>query len=214
VQEFVTHSWYNYPDNDKGLHPWDGITEPNYELGAKTKGTRTNIEEVDESAKYSWVKSPRWRGHAMEVGPLARYILGYAHALKGNPHCQRVKEQLEGSLRAVNHDLPKALGLAETNLSAKQLCQARSAAPCPRPGSRVLRRNDGRRLERADDQHPQRRPRHANVEKWDPSTWPAEAKGSASLPRRAARWALDPDQGRQDRELPVRRAQHLERQPA
>ena len=31
VQEFVTHSWYNYPDNDKGLHPWDGITEPNYE---------------------------------------------------------------------------------------------------------------------------------------------------------------------------------------
>ena len=31
IQEFVTHSWYKYPDNNKGLHPWAGITEPNYE---------------------------------------------------------------------------------------------------------------------------------------------------------------------------------------
>ncbi|MFM9726359.1 nickel-dependent hydrogenase large subunit, partial [Streptomyces scabiei] len=32
VQEFVGHSWYRYPDESKGLHPWDGITEPNYAL--------------------------------------------------------------------------------------------------------------------------------------------------------------------------------------
>jgi hypothetical protein len=36
------------------LHPWDGITEANYELGPKTKGTRTDIKELDESAKYSF----------------------------------------------------------------------------------------------------------------------------------------------------------------
>jgi hydrogenase large subunit len=178
VQEFVTHSWYNYPDNDKGLHPWDGITEPNYELGAKTKGTRTNIEEVDESAKYSWVKSPRWRGHAMEVGPLARYILGYAHALKGNPHCQRVKEQLEGSLRAVNHDLPKALGLAETNLSAKQLLPSTIG----RTLTRALEAEYCAEMMVDDWNELMTNIRNgdrstANVEKWDPSTWPAEAKG-------------------------------------
>ena len=88
VQEFVSHSWYKYADETKGLHPWDGVTEPNYQLGDKTKGTRTNIENIDESAKYSWIKAPRWRGNAVEVGPLSRYILGYAHALKGNKYSQ------------------------------------------------------------------------------------------------------------------------------
>ena len=72
IQEFVVHSWYKYPDETKGLHPWDGVTEPNFELGPNTKGTKTNIESLDEGAKYSWIKAPRWRGHAMEVGPLAR----------------------------------------------------------------------------------------------------------------------------------------------
>lgn len=178
VQEFVTHSWYNYPDNDKGLHPWDGITEANYELGAKTKGTRTAIEEVDESAKYSWVKSPRWRGHAMEVGPLARYILGYAHALKGNPHCQRVKEQLEGALQAVNHDLPKTLGMPETDYGAKillpstigrTLTRALEAEYCAE--MMVDDWNELMTNIRNGDRST------ANVEKWDPATWPSEAKG-------------------------------------
>ncbi len=78
IQEYVTHSWYKYPDESKGLHPWDGITEPHYELGPNAKGTKTNIEQLDEDAKYSWIKAPRWRGNAMEVGPLARWIVGYA----------------------------------------------------------------------------------------------------------------------------------------
>jgi hydrogenase large subunit len=28
--------------------------------------------------KYSWLKIPRWKGHAMEVGPLSRMLVGYA----------------------------------------------------------------------------------------------------------------------------------------
>ena len=121
VQEFVTHSWYKYGDETKGLHGWDGVTEPNYVLGDKTKGTRTDIKEIDESAKYSWVKSPRWRGHAMEVGPLSRYILGYAHAQQGNQNCLRVKEQIESSASIINSIFPKALGIPETNYTVKQL---------------------------------------------------------------------------------------------
>ncbi len=78
IQEFVPHSWYAYPDEKKGLHPWDGVTEPNYALGPNLVGTKTNIVNIDEQAKYSWIKAPRWRGHAMEVGPLARYVVGYA----------------------------------------------------------------------------------------------------------------------------------------
>ena len=69
VQEFVMHSWYDYPDEAVGLHPWDGVTEPNFELGPNTVGTRTAIENIDEGGKYSWLKAPRWRGNAMEVGP-------------------------------------------------------------------------------------------------------------------------------------------------
>jgi hydrogenase large subunit len=78
IQEFIPHSWYNYPKGAKGLHPWDGVTQPNFQLGPNDKGSKTNIEQIDESAKYSWFKASRWRGHAMEVGPLARYVVGYA----------------------------------------------------------------------------------------------------------------------------------------
>jgi hydrogenase large subunit len=79
IQEFVNHSWYKYADESKGLHPWDGVTEPNYELGQgpNFKGTRPTSSRSTRAAKYSWIKAPRWRGHAMEVGPLARYIIGY-----------------------------------------------------------------------------------------------------------------------------------------
>ncbi len=80
IREYVTHSWYRYPDEQSGLHPYDGVTEPNFDIGGAA-GTRTRIEAVDESSKYSWVKAPRWNGHAMEVGPLARFVIGYAKGI-------------------------------------------------------------------------------------------------------------------------------------
>ena len=96
VQEWVTHSWYKQGDEAKGLHPFDGVTDPNFVLGPGTKGTRTNIENLDESAKYSWVKSPRWKGNAVEVGPLARYIVAYA---RGN---KEIQEQVNGALKTLD----------------------------------------------------------------------------------------------------------------
>jgi hydrogenase large subunit len=182
VQEFVTHSWYKYADESKGLHPWDGVTEPNYVLGDKLKGTSTNIQEIDESAKYSWIKSPRWRGNAMEVGPLARYILGYAHALKGNKYCQRVKEQVESSAQAINSGIPKALGIPETTYTAKQLLpttigrtlaralEAQYCAEMMLEDWKELVEN----IKNGDSSS-------ANVEKWDPATWPKEAKGVGTV---------------------------------
>ncbi len=175
VQEFVTHSWYKYPDESKGLHPWDGITEPNYELGSKTKGTRTDIKEIDESAKYSWIKAPRWRGHAVEVGPLSRYVLAFA---QGHEH---ITEQINKSLSAFNK-------LAGTNLGAKAALQS------------TIGRTLARALESeycaemmVDDWHSLIKnikngdSSTANMEKWDPSTWPKHAKGvgTAAAPRGA-----------------------------
>ena len=42
-----------------------GVTEPHYALGPKTKGSKTDIKRIDESAKYSG-SGASWRSHAME----------------------------------------------------------------------------------------------------------------------------------------------------
>lgn len=78
VREMVGHAWYQYPENTESLPPSHGITDPFYVLGKDTKGTATDIKELDETAKYSWIKTPRWRGKMMEVGPLARLLVAYS----------------------------------------------------------------------------------------------------------------------------------------
>ncbi|MDH3531970.1 MAG: nickel-dependent hydrogenase large subunit [Gammaproteobacteria bacterium] len=73
IQEFVAHSWYDYAaGKESGLHPWSGETSLNY------TGPEPPYEHLDVDQSYSWLKSPRWNGHAMEVGPLARILLLYA----------------------------------------------------------------------------------------------------------------------------------------
>jgi len=165
IQEFVSHSWYTYADETKGLHPWDGVTEPKFELGPNTKGSRTNIQELDEAHKYSWIKAPRWRGHAMEVGPLARYIIAYASGR------EYVKEQVDRSLAAFNQSTGLALGLKQFLPSTLGRTLAR-ALECELAVDSML--DDWQALVgniKAGDRAT------ANVEKWDPSTWPKEAKG-------------------------------------
>lgn len=73
VQEFISHSWYDYAGGDGvGLHPWKGETKLHY------TGPQPPFEHLDINEKYSYLKTPRWKGHAMEVGPLARVLVGYA----------------------------------------------------------------------------------------------------------------------------------------
>lgn len=73
IQEFIHRSWYEYEGGDAaGLHPWKGETKLNY-TGPKPPYEHLNVDE-----KYSYLKTPRWKGHAMEVGPLARVLVGYA----------------------------------------------------------------------------------------------------------------------------------------
>ena len=64
VQENIAHSWYRYSNGDQSsLHPWEGETELNF------TGPTPPYTHLDVDNKYSWLKTPRWRGHAMEVGP-------------------------------------------------------------------------------------------------------------------------------------------------
>jgi hydrogenase large subunit len=158
IQEFVPHSWYKYADENKGLHPWDGVTEPNFALGPNTVGTKTNIKELDEAAKYSWIKAPRWRGHAMEVGPLARYIVGYASG-----H-EVITDQIKGLLSTMN--LPVSALFSTLGRTAARALEADYCADLQRHFFDKLITN----IKNGDSST-------ANVEKWDPSKWPKEAKG-------------------------------------
>jgi hydrogenase large subunit len=73
VQEFISHSYYEYEGGkDVGLHPYDGETKFDYD------GPEPPYEQLNIDRGYSWLKSPRWKGHAMEVGPLARVLMLYA----------------------------------------------------------------------------------------------------------------------------------------
>ena len=160
IQEFVTHSWYKYPDETKGLHPWDGITEPNYHPeGAGFKGSRTNIEQLDEAAKYSWIKAPRWKGNAMEVGPLARYVIGYA---QGNPE---FKEPVDKLLKDLG-GLPVTAIFSTLGRTAARGLECQWASHKLKYFFDKMMNN----LKAGDTAT-------ANVDKWEPDTWPKEAKG-------------------------------------
>jgi hydrogenase large subunit len=158
IQEFVAHSWYKYPDETKGLHPWDGVTDPNFVLGPNAKGSRTNIEALDESAKYSWIKAPRWKGHAMEVGPLARWVIGYA---QGRPE---FKEPVEAVLKKL--DVPVTALFSTLGRTAARGLECQWAADKLLHFYNKLIAN----IKAGDTAT-------ANVEKWHPETWPAEVKG-------------------------------------
>ena len=158
IKEYVNHSWFTYPDESQGLHPWEGITEPDFTLGPNTKGTSTNIEALDEAGKYSWIKAPRWRGHAMEVGPLARYIIGYA---QGNPEFKEPADKFLSDLGAPFEALFSTLGR-----TAARGLEASWAAHKMRYFHDKLIAN----IKAGDTAT-------ANVAKWDPATWPRHAKG-------------------------------------
>ena len=62
VTECIAHSWY---EGDWTRHPWEEETVPHY-------------TEFEDNGKYSWVKSPRFQGKPMQVGPLSQILVAYA----------------------------------------------------------------------------------------------------------------------------------------
>ena len=169
IKEFVDHSWYQYPQPDAGLHPWDGITDPKFELGAGTEGTKTDIKWLGAESRYSWIKAPRWNGHAMETGPLARMVLAYA---------KKMPEQTE----LVN----EALSKAGVPIQAMFSTLGRTLARCLE--ARMMAREMLRCVDELEANIKAGDEVAANMEKWEPSTWPLECKGVG--PAEAPRGAL------------------------
>lgn len=158
VQEVVEHAWYSYPGGVESLPPEKGMTNPDYVLGAATIGSKTDIKQLDEQGKYSWIKTPRWRGQMMETGPLARLLVAY-----GLNH---------GDTRARTDDLCKRIGIGITGLRSTM---GRILARCMETvwsmqASQTLLAKLKENIKNGDTTT-------AFMDKWNPDTWPDSASG-------------------------------------
>ena len=154
ITEHVSHSWYEYGGGDKtALHPFQGETKPKY------TGPKPPYDRLDTAGKYSWLKSPRYNGLPMEVGPLSRMLVAYA---SGHP---RVKELVGVVLQKLGVG-PEALFSTLGRVAARAI------------ETLVLAEKQGAWLDQLAanmDRHDLRT--HDNS-KWSPSSWPNEATGA------------------------------------
>jgi len=152
VREEVAHSWYEYPAGKDSLHPWEGVTE------AKYSGPKPPFKQLDENGKYSWLKAPRWKGNAMEVGPLSRMLVGYA---SGKTEFKDVVNDALGALKVPATALFSTLGRTAARGLETKLCVHWLMAEYEHLIANL----------KAGDSAT------ADTARWEPSTWPAETKG-------------------------------------
>ena len=156
VQEFVSHSWYDYSGGkEQGLHPYDGETSFDYDGrgGPKPPFNQLNVDDG-----YSWLKAPRWQGKAVEVGPLARVLMLYA---KGD---EQTKELVDMTLSTL--DVPVEALFSTLGRTAARTLETKIIGDKMQAWYDNLVANI-----RAGDT------RTFNEKLWEPSTWPKQAKG-------------------------------------
>lgn len=167
LTEGVEHAWYQYPEGKADIHPWSGVTSPQY-TGPK-EGTKTNWKYLDESGKYSWIKTPKWRGKTAEVGPLARYIIVYTKVKKGIIQPTWVENMIVSQIDEVSKILnlpPEKWMLSTVGRTLTRGLEAQVFAYVNKYFTDKLMKN----IKSGDTAV-------ANMVKWDPSTWPKESKG-------------------------------------
>lgn len=153
VTEDAAHAWYKYSGgDDKALHPWSGETTPNY------TGPKPPYEFLDTDKKYSWVKGIRYDGLSTEVGPLSRMLIAYASGHK------RVKEVVTMVLQKLGVG-PEALFSTLGRTAARGIETLVTAEMLPTWIDELAAKIKGGDL------------RIHNNDKWDPSSWPKEARG-------------------------------------
>jgi len=153
IQEFIKHSRYSYSDGDEvGKFPWEGESTMNY------TGPKPPYEHLNVDGKYSWVKTPQWKGKPMEVGPLSRVLVGYASG----------KEEFVENVNAVlaKLDVPATALFSTLGRTAARVIETKLTADWGLEFMGNLFSN----IKNGDE-------RMANTEKFEKDTWPAEAKG-------------------------------------
>ncbi|HTW35741.1 MAG TPA: nickel-dependent hydrogenase large subunit [Rhizomicrobium sp.] len=155
VSEWITHSWYDYSVGDaEGLNPFKGETTPHF------TGPKPPYERLEVNRKYSWLKSPRYDGAPMEVGPLARMLVAYS---TGRP--ARVKQLVDKVLTTLGVG-PEALFSTLGRVAARAI------------EAQVLVESMGKWVQGLADNMGRRDYNIQDNSKWDPSSWPSDCFGA------------------------------------
>ncbi|MCB9885931.1 MAG: nickel-dependent hydrogenase large subunit [Planctomycetes bacterium] len=152
ILEEVGRSWYRYPEGKAALHPWEGHTEAHY------TGPKPPYEHLDENGAYSWLKTPRWKGNPVEVGPLARMLVGYA---SGRADFKAVVDGALGKLGVPATALFSTLG----RTAARGLESQLAVGWLQDEYDRLIEALKGGDNNTAD------------TIRWEPATWPKDCKG-------------------------------------
>lgn len=173
ITEQIKHSYYEYSaGEDAALHPFLGETTPKY------TGPKPPYEFLDVEHKYSWLKSPRYDGHAVEVGPLARMLVAYA---SGHARVQEVVKSVLDKLKVGPEVLFSTLGRTaargvEALVLAEHSLKVLDALEANIKGGDLKIHNN---------------------ERWEPKSWPKSAQGFGmhEAPRGAlSHWVTIEDQ--------------------
>jgi len=153
VTEYVTRSWYEYPEGDQAAkHPAQGVTNPKY------SGPKPPYEFLKTDEKYSWLKSPRYNDKPMEVGPLARTLVAYA---SGNGNVMRIVNTTLAKLKIPASALFSTLGRVAARALEADIMVSRLSDWVAQLNNNMAHGNV----------------RLHNGDKWNPNSWPKSAQG-------------------------------------
>lgn len=157
IEEFVARSYYEYEaGKTAGLHPYVGETTLHY------TGPQPPYKQLDVEHSYSWLKSPRWKGQVVEVGPLARVLVLYA---SGHEQTRELVNSTLGKLELPVQALYSTLGrTAARGLETKIIADAMQGWLDELIAN--IRSGDHKTH---------------NSTLWDPRTWPNHARGAGYM---------------------------------
>lgn len=157
VTERIGSSWYEYSGGDGvGLHPYEGETRVRF------TGPQPPWTFLQDEAKYSYNKAPRYDGKPMEVGPLARMLVGYA---SGHADTREILSEALNRLQVGPSALHSTLGRVAARAAETVLVARRMNVWYDQLVARI-RGGDTTTFTR---------------DKWEPGSWPASARGHGWL---------------------------------
>jgi len=152
VTESIASSWLTYSGGKTSLAPAEGETK------VGDKKPKLPIEWLADSPEYSWAKAPRYDGHAVQVGPLARVILAYAQGHK------RTKELVDMAIDKYKIQPAQLNSTAGRTLARAVECwiSAEQMVDTMKEFTTNLSKGDITVFD---------------ASRWEPSTWPKDAQG-------------------------------------
>lgn len=109
ITEEASRAWYT---QNEALSAMEGSSDFEY-TDLNSDGT------LKTEGKYSWVKAPRYDGKVMEVGPLARMVIGY---VRNAPTIRPYMERFMNDTRMELIDFSSAIGRNAARAIEAQVC--------------------------------------------------------------------------------------------